>query len=372
MWGITETLQLVCIAGTIGFCVALYWGLRRKNIRREPGDKKISVLIAARNEAEGLASCLQSLADQDYPEELSEFIIIDDDSNDATAAIAQEWVKKDNRFFLLHLDNDAQRLVGPKKRALLAGLKISSGEIIFTTDADCLTPRNWISGMISCFGEKTTAVCGLIRFKQTDGFWGNLAAFEGLINAILNAAVIGAGGALSCFGANLVYRRADFFAVGGYDRGSKSLSGDDDLLLQRFHRGGKKLCFCCDPQLAVETRGPIGCGAYLARKRRHLSAGRKYEIHWIALAAMIYIGSFLTVLLAVVKLSGVYSGYLFLIGWALLSAALLLVFIKGSKRLEASGYFAWALVAALFFPLIFSLIHPLSLLPAPSWRGRKN
>ena len=51
---------------------------------------KISVVIAARNEAENIAACIQSLQHQTYSKENFEVIVIDDHSEDNTFEIAKE------------------------------------------------------------------------------------------------------------------------------------------------------------------------------------------------------------------------------------------------------------------------------------------
>jgi len=48
----------------------------------------VSVLIAARNEQETIAHCLNAVLDQDYPRDRMEVILIDDGSTDTSAAIA--------------------------------------------------------------------------------------------------------------------------------------------------------------------------------------------------------------------------------------------------------------------------------------------
>lgn len=332
---------------------------------------RVSVLVAARNEVNDLPRCLASLQAQDYPEELCEFIIVDDASTDGTAEVIRQWAAQDNRFHPIYLEDTEDRLLGPKKRALAAGIAASKGEIIFTTDADCRAPQKWISTVVSHFGEKINAVCGPVRYEKLRSWWEKLSAFEGLTNSILNAAVIGLGGALSCAGANFAYRREAFIGAGGYDYGERSFSGDDDLLLQRFcATGAQKARYCFHPEARVLTCGPEDRQSYWRRKRRHLSAGKKYAAIWIILAGIIYVGFFLTILLGILRIMGLYHSNLFLLGWGIVSAALLAVFQRGVNRLGERGWFWWSFVASVLFPIIFVLIHPLTLLSSPEWKGR--
>ena len=51
----------------------------------------VSIIVAAHNEAKNIAVCLDSLLNQDYPEEKMEIIIVDDRSTDDTASIVKEY-----------------------------------------------------------------------------------------------------------------------------------------------------------------------------------------------------------------------------------------------------------------------------------------
>jgi chlorobactene glucosyltransferase len=72
--------------------------LRRNDKVPEPAPL-ISVLIPARDEELNIATCLESLQKQDYPN--FEILVLDDNSSDDTAAIVEQIVAKDSRIQLL-------------------------------------------------------------------------------------------------------------------------------------------------------------------------------------------------------------------------------------------------------------------------------
>ena len=191
-----ELTQAVGVGAALGLTALLGWGLRRV-ARTYPAAlsslPQISVLVAACNEEAALPDCLDSLAAQDYPADLSEFIIIDDGSTDRTAEIVDTWAARHPRFRLVKLADQPPQELGPKKRALSAGIQISTGEILMVTDADCTLGPRWVSLMVSGFEVPVSVVCGGIQYRQTGAFWSRLAAFEGLINTVLSSAVIGLG-----------------------------------------------------------------------------------------------------------------------------------------------------------------------------------
>ena len=56
------------------------------------GDRPtISIIIPARNEAENIQHCLDSICNQSYPKHLYEIIVVDDHSTDNTAAIVKKY-----------------------------------------------------------------------------------------------------------------------------------------------------------------------------------------------------------------------------------------------------------------------------------------
>ena len=51
---------------------------------------KVSIIIATRNEEANIVNCLSSIYKNKYPQDLLEIIVVDDQSQDRTAAIVKE------------------------------------------------------------------------------------------------------------------------------------------------------------------------------------------------------------------------------------------------------------------------------------------
>ena len=56
--------------------------------------QKISVIIPAYNIEDLLPKCVRSVAQQDYPAELLQIIVVDDGSTDGTARVADDLAKE--------------------------------------------------------------------------------------------------------------------------------------------------------------------------------------------------------------------------------------------------------------------------------------
>jgi len=108
-------------------------------------DVHVSVIIPARNEAAHIQSCLHAICRQHYPPDKMEILVVDDDSTDDTAQRVREI--KDLRIRLLHVSDyvsHESRQRAPKKKAIELGVAHAHGELIITTDADCIAEPDWI------------------------------------------------------------------------------------------------------------------------------------------------------------------------------------------------------------------------------------
>ncbi|PKL64247.1 MAG: glycosyl transferase [Methanomicrobiales archaeon HGW-Methanomicrobiales-3] len=93
----------------------------------------ISVIIPTFNEEENIAQCLVSLSHQSLPRSEYEIIVVDGGSKDATCEIAKKYA--DSVF------TQTSRKVGGARND---GVMAAKGDIIATTDADCILPPNWL------------------------------------------------------------------------------------------------------------------------------------------------------------------------------------------------------------------------------------
>ena len=94
---------------------------------------RISVLFAARNEAEKLPAALATMLALDYPS--YEVIAVDDRSQDGTGAILQSASGRDGRLVTLRVDRLPRGWLG-KPHALQQAYEHASGEWLVFTDAD--------------------------------------------------------------------------------------------------------------------------------------------------------------------------------------------------------------------------------------------
>jgi len=119
-----------------------FWQLREEDIYLQPlaNRPRVVAIVPARNEAETIAQTVRSLAAQDYPGEFS-IIIVDDHSEDGTAALAQKAANESGASQRLKIHSAAQLAPGwtGKLWALNEGVQVASGDkpdFLWFTDAD--------------------------------------------------------------------------------------------------------------------------------------------------------------------------------------------------------------------------------------------
>lgn len=105
--------------------------------RPSPGGElpKLSIIIPARDEAANIGECVQCITQLDYPEAALEIIVVDDNSNDATASIVKVIAARDPRVQIISAGPLPEGWMG-KSHACWQGVKTASGEWLLFVDAD--------------------------------------------------------------------------------------------------------------------------------------------------------------------------------------------------------------------------------------------
>lgn len=200
-----------------------------------------SIIIPARNEADNIAACLQSILNNNYPGDRYEIILIDDFSTDDTADIAKQLLLPPHRVLRLkdHLSAE-ERINAYKKKALEIAIQQSTGDYIITTDADCILPSQWLNLFASAVAEQgvhfVAAPVSFTPYQQNDSW---LYYFQSLDFMTMQGITV-ASNKLNlgnmCNGANMLFSRQAFEAVDGYRDIDHKASGDDMMLMQKIQR----------------------------------------------------------------------------------------------------------------------------------------
>src|SRR5437868_3642634 len=95
----------------------------------------LSIVVPARNEADQIRACLNSLLSLDYLN--LEIVAVNDRSTDTTGAIMDEIAAADPRLRVVHVTELPPRWLG-KTHAMWVGASAANGEWILFTDGDVI------------------------------------------------------------------------------------------------------------------------------------------------------------------------------------------------------------------------------------------
>jgi biofilm PGA synthesis N-glycosyltransferase PgaC len=194
----------------------------------------VTVLVAARNEAETITETIDYLAAQDYDGVLK-VLLIDNGSTDGTGDIARAAaVVNGADLTVLHEETPG------KNFALNSGLAIVDTPIVITVDADTLLQKSAVRMLVSRLQNSppdVVAVAGHLMVRNSrDGFWARLQVWDYLLGIAAVKRVQGLfQGTLVAQGAFSGYRTDALRRAGGWP----AAIGEDIVLTWKLLQGGR-------------------------------------------------------------------------------------------------------------------------------------
>jgi glycosyltransferase involved in cell wall biosynthesis len=188
----------------------------------------ITVVVPTYNEEKNIERCLQALAKQTISRDSYEIIVVDGNSKDKTSEIAAKYA-----------DKVLQQVSSGVGGARNDGAKAAKGDIIATTDADCLPDEDWLNTILENFtNEDIVAVTGYLdpmipndmKRLRADTYRYAFKVANGLRKA---GSFVGYH---HLCGANTAFRRDAFLEVNGY---SDLAYSDDVEIATRLKEHGK-------------------------------------------------------------------------------------------------------------------------------------
>lgn len=237
--------------------LTLHGGRRIRHLGELPPqlqhETRLSVVIAARNEAEYIEAALGSVLQLDFPD--LEIIVVNDRSTDGTGDILERLALDHTRLQVIHVHELPDNWIG-KNHALQRGLDAATGEFVLFTDAD-----------VHFAADALLRAVGHMQREQLD----HLATAPRLLNARPSMRVMMSAFGVFFFidtqpwqagnprsdksigiGAFNLMRRQTLLQAGGLQ--PFSLRPDDDIMLGRLlkRRGAKAEFVFSDALVAVQ------------------------------------------------------------------------------------------------------------------------
>lgn len=244
----------------------------------------LSVVVALKNEADNIASLIKSLERQSYPAANFEVILVNDHSTDNTKELLEAHIVHHPNFKLIN-----SRMPG-KKMALREGISLASGEVVVTTDADCLHHKSWLDTIArhqeSLNPDMTIAPVAMIAGENR---LSKLLELEFMALQMATAASAISNHPIMCNGANLAVRRTHHVQA---DLKNSYVSGDDMFLLMSLKKEKGHIRFLKHQHALVITLAPLKLQEYLRQRSRWLRKATGYtQPNILNTAAIMFLGN---------------------------------------------------------------------------------
>jgi len=139
---------------------------------------KVSIVIPAKNTAEFLPECLESILSQSYSN--WEALVVDDHSTDNSVQIISDFAKKDHRIRLL--TNSGTGIIN----ALKTAYAVANGKLITRMDSDDIMTSDKLlkmSAMLKKYGPGYVAL-GLVKYFSKEGIKDGYKRYEKWLNGL--------------------------------------------------------------------------------------------------------------------------------------------------------------------------------------------
>jgi chlorobactene glucosyltransferase len=217
----------------------------------------VTVVIPARDEADNIARCLDSLLAQDYPAQRLNVIVVDDHSADATAAIVRDIAARHPCLTLRQSPPLPARWTG-KSHACWIGTRAAGPETEFLCfiDADVWGESALLSSAVRAALDRGLDLLSLAPHQQLKSFAERLVLPCGLILLSfvqdLHRAQGHSESAVTATGQFMLVRRAAYDAVGGHAAVSSAIC--EDLEFARRLKQTRRAVLLMDGGDVVSTR----------------------------------------------------------------------------------------------------------------------
>lgn len=369
---ISILISIIYLGLIFSFTIGFYKVSLLKNNDKTPKNR-FSIVIPFRNEAHNLPNLLQSLSALNYPSELFEILLVNDDSEDNFNPIISAFIKQ-NPNLNLRLFQNIRKTNSPKKDAINTAINFSNFEWIVTTDADCIVPVNWLP-LFNQFieTEQPVFISAPVKFCTQNSF---LHHFQQLNFTSLMGSTIGGFGIekpFMCNGANLCYHKATFYAVNGFEENTNIASGDDIFLMEKMLKAyPKKVKFLKSANAIVETNSENTWKLFINQQIRWASKSASYKNMFAKFVGIVVFLENLWVLILGISalIFPKFWIYVMLVFLAKIIADFILI-TKTSIFLKSTKSLKYYLPVSLVYPLFIVFTGYLSTFKNYEWKGRR-
>jgi biofilm PGA synthesis N-glycosyltransferase PgaC len=267
---IAPAVLVVCLVAylpgwLVAFLAASLLLDRQPPLRRTHPTAPVTVLIAARNEAERIQETISYIARQDYPGPI-EVLVVDNGSTDGTRAVAEAYGAATGQ--------PVRCISEPrpgKSHALNTGLAAVGTELVITLDADTLlhprAVRQLVARLLSAPPDVQAVAGSVLARNSRDSLWTRMQEWDYFLGIASVKRMQGLyQGTLVAQGAFSLYRTEAVAEAGGWP----DAIGEDIVLTWQLMRQGARVYY--EPSAVAFTAAPARL-VHLARQRARWARG---------------------------------------------------------------------------------------------------
>lgn len=333
-----------------------------------------SIIIPFRNEEKNLPALLQSILTLNYPKTHYQIILVDDDSNDNSAAQLGTFLNKTEfAVFDIQVIKNIRTTNSPKKDAITLAISKATHNWIITTDADSVLPKYWLDSFNEFIqNQQPDMIVAPVTYHNVKGFLEN---FQLLDVFSLQGATIGGFGINNpflCNGANLAYQKQLFKRLHGFKGNSEIASGDDVFLLEKAtrHKSTKVAYLKCQ-QAVVSTSALSSRKDLIEQRIRWAAKSSAYKNLFGKLAGFVILAQNALLICCVILLAiGILNAKEFLYIFIIKFSIDFLLIYKTSNFFDQKSPLKHYMLSALYYPFFSVYVAFVAVFKGYNWKGR--
>ena len=327
--------------------------------------KFISVIIPARNEEQNIVSCISSISNNNYPNNMYEIIVVNDRSTDRTGFLLNSLLDKIENLKIINIDDEIAEInLFGKTGALQAAIDIAKGEIVLMTDADCIAPEHWIYTTMCYFSKYDIGLLPSFIHVKGEKIFDKLQSLEWIYLNTMGSAGVGLGAHVGCFGNNLSFRKSDMDLIGGYRKIEFSVT-EDLALLNAMYKINKKVLYPVNCNNIIDTKPCLTLSEYFRQHQRWAKGG--LSLGWKAFS-FVFSSFCLWIAFILSIIQGEFLFSILIIGFRAILDSLLL--LPNLIILKKQNLIKWLMPSILFFMAIELIVPFLLLKKDLLWKGQ--
>lgn len=360
-------LFIILAIYVISIALLIYGFFKIKKYQNAGLEPKTSftIIVPFRNEKENLPILLESFSNLNYPKNLFEVILVDDNSE-------EKFQVSSFRFQVSQIDN-IRVSKSPKKDAITTAMQYVKTDWVITTDADCIVPENWLLTFDNYIQQnEVSMLAGAVTYKCENSF---LDHFQQLDLTSLQGATIGSFGlskGFMCNGANFAYTKSLFEKLNGFEGNDKIASGDDVFLLQKaIGKFPEKVHYLKAEEAIVITKPTENWKSLFYQRVRWAAKTSSYNSTFGKfLGLIVFFGNLSFVIGFFSLFFGIWSYPIFVI-FAFSKVLIDFILLSITNQFLTKARIKSLLLSSLLYPFFSSTVALYSLFGSYKWKGRQ-